>query len=73
MVKLDYTDEVTFKTEEIEFSDEHYEIAKELWLRFGTKKIPIMVKNDKKSLIFCIDKSEDSGENDIYRIIVEKI
>ncbi len=91
--KLEYTDESTFITEEVKFSDEHYELAKnlrgsslnflvykqyenELW----SKCTPIMAREDKQSLVFCVnlgDKSRDRvayerGDNK-YRIIIERI
>lgn len=84
MKKLEYTDEATFISEEIEFSDEHYELAKKLHKEYEDvlllKCSPLMVKNDKKSLFFCVnlgDKSKDrvayhSGVN-VYRVIIEKI
>lgn len=51
MKKLEYTDEATFITEEVEFSDEHYELAKNLHKQYESdlwsKCTPIMVKKDK--------------------------
>lgn len=83
MVKLNYTDEKNFITEEIEFSDDHYLLAKkihELYEGGIDKKTPLMVKNDKKSLLFCVDVSDvntnrvdrENGKNK-YKIIIEKI
>lgn len=86
MKKLEYIDEATFKSEIIEFTDEHYEIAEKLHKLYEdednlwSKCTPIFVKSDKKSLIFCInlgDKQKDRfkyerGDN-LYRIIIEKI
>jgi hypothetical protein len=81
MKKLEYIDESTFITEEIEFSDEHYELAENLYKNFkDVSHSPIMVKNDKKSLVFCLnlfDKSKDRVDtecgNNVYRVIIEKI
>lgn len=70
MIKLKYTEEDTFITEEIEFSDEHYELAKKLHKQFENQS-PIMVKNDKKSLVFCVNLSDEF--KDIYRVVIEKI
>ncbi len=84
MKKLEYTDEATFITEEIEFTDEHYELAKKLHKQYESESpsecTSIMVGKDKESLIFCVnlgDKSKDRvayerGDNK-YRVIIEKI
>jgi hypothetical protein len=84
MKKLEYTDEETFITEEIEFSDEHYELAENLHKQYESEILskcsPIMVRKDKKSLIFCVnfgDKMKDrvayeNGDN-MYRVVIEKI
>lgn len=84
MVKLEYTDEATFKTEYIDFADEHYEFAKILQhqycIRFGDDCSSLMVSSDKVSLIFCVnlgDKYKDReayiiGKN-LYRVKIEPI
>ena len=84
MKKLEYTDEYTFVTEEVEFSDEHYELAKNLREQYESelwsKCTPIMVRGDKQSLVFCLnfgDKLKDRaayerGDN-MYKVIIEKI
>lgn len=84
MKKLEYTDESTFTKEEVEFNDEHYELAKNLYSHYESdmwsKCTPIMVRKDKKSLTFCVnlgDKSKDRlayerGDN-MYKVIIEKI
>ena len=84
MIKLEYTDESNFITEEVEFSDEHYDLAKKLHKQYeselGSKCTPIMVSKDKQSLVFCVhfsDKLKDRvayerGDN-TYKIIIEKI
>ena len=60
MKKLTYTDEETFRHEVIEFSDEHYDIANEIYSKFSQplmlENIPLMVRKDKKSLFFFIRK-----------------
>lgn len=84
MKKLEYTDEATFITEEIEFSDEHYDFAKKIHEQYKNELLskcsPLMVKSDKQSLLFCVnfgDKIKDRvayerGDN-TYRVIIEKI
>lgn len=84
MKKLEYTDEYTFITEEVEFSKEHYELAKNLHKQYESelwsKCTPIMVRKDKQSLVFCVnfgDKLKDRvayerGDN-MYKVIIEKI
>lgn len=84
MKKLEYTDEATFITEEVEFSDEHYELAKNLHKQYESEILgkcsPIMVRKDKQSLVFCVnfgDRLKDRvayerGDN-MYKVIIEKI
>jgi hypothetical protein len=84
MKKLEYTDESTFITEEVEISDEHYEFAKNLHKQYESELLskctPTMVRNDKKSLVFCVnfgDKFKDRvdyerGDN-MYKVIIEKL
>lgn len=83
MIKLEYIDEVTFNTEEIEFSEEIYDIANKLYEQYqseSSKCTPIMVGNDKKSLVFCVnlgDREKDrisyeKGDT-LYRVVIEKI
>jgi len=84
MQKLEYTDESTFITEEVEFSDEHYELTKNLHKQFESESIlkctPIMVRKDKQSLVFCVNLGDrlkdrvsyENGDN-MYRVIIEKI
>jgi hypothetical protein len=84
MKKIEYTDEATFITEEVEFSDEHYELAKNLHKQYESelwsKCTSIMVRKDKQSLVFCInfgDRLKDRvayerGDN-MYKVIIEKI
>lgn len=84
MKKLEFTSEKDFKTEILEFKDAHYEIATNLHKVYSSELLsecsPIMVGEDKKSLIFCInfgDKLKDRvsyerGDN-MYRIKIEKI
>jgi hypothetical protein len=84
MKKLEYTDESTFTTEEVEFSDEHYELAKNLHKQYENELLsectPIMVRQDKQSLVFCVkfgnklkDRvSYECGDN-MYKVIIEKI
>ncbi len=83
MKKLEYTDEATFLTEQVEFNEKQYSIAKNLhksYTRLSKNISPIMVGKDKKSLLFCINLDDrlvdraayENGDN-IYRIIIEKI
>lgn len=82
-MKLKYTDEATFITETVEFTDEYYSIAKKLHEQYDSglsNCTPIMVREDKKSLVFCVnlgDRLKDSvawerGDN-LYKVIIEKI
>ena len=82
MKKLEYADEATFETEEIIFTDKHYNLAKKLHELYNDdlRCSPLMVKNDKKSLVFVInlgDKTENrvayERGDDSYKIIIEKI
>ena len=84
MKKLEYIDEVTFIKEDVEFSDEHYNLAENLYKQYESelwsKWTPIMVRKDKQSLVFCVnfgDKLKDRvayerGDN-MYKVIIEKI
>ena len=83
MKTLDYTSEATFITEKVEFSDEHYGIAETLHKQYDSEIVgicsPIMVRDDKKSLVFCLnlgDKNDrasfEIGKNK-YKVIIEKI
>lgn len=84
MKKIEFTSEKDFKTEILEFKDEHYEIAEKLHSQyeseFLSKCSPIMAGEDKTSLLFCInlgDKLKDrvayERGDDMYRIRIEKI
>lgn len=84
MKNLDYTDEATFITEEVEFSDEHYELTKKLHKECESdllsKCTPIMVREDKKSLVFGVHLGDrlknrvayECGDNR-YKVIIEKL
>ena len=50
MKKLEYIDELTFKSEDINFTDDHYKIAENLHSEYSEsyRCSPIMVKSDKK-------------------------
>lgn len=84
MIKLEYTDESNFVTEEIEFSDEHYELAQNLHKQYESELYsectPIMVRRDKKSLVFSVnfgDRLKDrvvyEHVDNMYKVIIEKI
>ncbi len=84
MIKLEYTDEETFITEEIEFSEEQYNIATKLHEQYKSEYLskcsPIIVRKDKKSLMFAVnlgDKQKDRAAyergDDLYRVVIEKI
>lgn len=78
---LEYTDEKTFITENIEFSKKHYDVAEKLHSKYsdelGINCSQIMVHSDKKSLMFCIDlgdKIENNENNEnLFRIVIQKI
>lgn len=78
MVYLIHTDEETFVTSAVEFREEHYSLAEDLHSLYDddglSKCTPIMVSNDKKSLLFCVNLNDriERGDNK-YRIIIEKI
>lgn len=81
MEKLEYTDEETFITEEVEFEETHVELVNEIKDFFVSELIhnQIMVGKDKKSLIFGVDLSNRVGHSDEddtkfrISIVVEKI
>lgn len=84
MKQLEFTSEKDFKTEILEFEDEHYEIANKLHEQYKSELLskcsPIMVGQDKQSLLFCVnlgDKLKDRGAyergDNMYRIRIEKI
>ena len=65
MVTLEYSDERTFETEDVEFSDEHYGLAYKLHKLYESEDwsvcSPIMVKDgDKKSLVFLVNLGDKS-------------
>lgn len=84
MKELKYFDERSFKSEDVQFTDDHYNLMENIHKLYERSDIlkctPIMVGNDKDSLIFCVNLSDrssnvsdwESGKN-IYRIKVEKI
>lgn len=76
MKKIKFTDEQTFVTEIVDFTDEHYKIAKELYRQFGNYG-SIIVREDKKSLSFAINKGTDRVSREVgsnlYRVIIEKV
>jgi len=75
-MKLEYTDEKSFKSENIEFDDDHYEIAESLWnsIDHGSS---IIVGADKKSLIFCVNRGKSRIDRELgrclYKIRIEKL
>ena len=76
---LEYTDEKTFITENIEFSKKYYDVAEKLHSKYsdelGINCSQIMVHSDKKSLMFCIDlgdKIENNENNERYYVNAEK-
>jgi len=75
-MKLEYTDEKSFKSENIEFEDEHYEIAESLWNSIDHGS-PIIVGADKKSLIFCVNRGKSRSDRELgknlYKIKIEKV
>ena len=75
-MKMEYTDEETIITEKIEIPDEQIDIANELHKTFGNYG-PLIVRKDKKSLCFGINKATDRVEREkgtnLYRVTIEKI
>lgn len=70
MIKIEYTDEVTFITEEVEFSDEHYELAQDIHKHYideiFSKCSPLMVAKDKKTLLFAVNLGDRDKDRDAY-------
>lgn len=77
MKQIEFTDEATFITETINVTDEHYELTEQMYNLFGDTDLPFMVRNDKKSLCFCVNKGENRIDREIgtnlYRITIEKL
>ena len=75
-MKMEYTDEATFITENVEIPDEQFTVATELHKAFGNYG-PIVVRNDKKSVSFGVNKATDRVEREkgtnLYRVTIEKI
>lgn len=73
---MTYVDEATFKSETIDFLDDHYNLACEMAEAFGNYS-PLIVAKDKKSLCFAVNTSNDRSEKEvgqnIYKVTVEKI
>ena len=73
-MKLEYTSEETFKSEIIEFPDEFYNTVRELHETFGNYG-PIIVRSDKKSLSFAINKGISREDKEIgtnlYRVTID--
>lgn len=76
MMKLTYTDEQTFLSENVFVSKAQYNIAKKIQQQFNNTS-PIMVHTDKQSILFCVDLSENRIDSELgvnaYRVIIEKI
>jgi hypothetical protein len=83
-MKIGYTDEATYITEYIEFTDEHYEFAKNLQKEYENERLSIcssiMVGKDKESLTFCVnlaDRVKDRGAfergDNMYKVNISKI
>jgi len=84
MVNLKYTDEETFITENVEFRDEHYGLAKKLHENYENDPLsictPLIVRKDRESLVFAvnfgnrdIDRLAWERGDSLYRVIIEKI
>lgn len=75
-ISLPYTDESTFKTEDIVFNSEHYEISQNLHKAMKSKS-PIMVDSDKKSLLFFVDKSKNRVDREtqkgVYKVVIKPL
>lgn len=63
-MKIDYCDEKDFKHEQIEISDEMFQIANDIHSQFGNYG-PIVLKSDKKTLSFGINKGQSRMEREI--------
>jgi hypothetical protein len=64
-MKLRYTNESTFITEIVEIDDNQYQIAEHLHTQYKDvlPTTPIIVRDDKKSLVFCIDFGDEDMRN----------
>lgn len=80
-MKMEYIDDETFITEEVEIPDDQVRIANEMYNFFGNYG-PVVIRNDKKSLCFGISEDKIKNPNDrlaiergdnLYRITIEKI
>lgn len=75
-MKMNYTDEESWKSEDVEINDQLYDIAKELHDKHGNYG-PVILRKDKKSLSFGINKAIDRVERErgdnLYRITIEKV
>ena len=75
-MKIDYYDEKDFSHEVIEVSDEMYQIAKDMYSQFGNCGA-LILKSDKKSLTFGINKGESREEREIgtrlYRVTISPV
>ncbi len=76
MKQIEYISEHTFEKEIINIEDEHYDLAVEILNSFGNYG-PLIVKNDKKSLMFAVNLAKNRVDREIgtnlYRITIEKI
>lgn len=74
-VRLEYTEEGTFKTSEVVFKKEHYDIAMEIFKYYSSFE-HLLVASDKKSLCFGIDFSDNKIDRELgtnlYKVTIEK-
>ena len=76
-MRIEYTDEATFITEEIEIPDDQYRVAEKLFqsIRLTSEKNQLLhpcgvirLRNDKKNLCFNMNEATN-----YYRITIEKL
>lgn len=66
---LEHVDEKTFQMELVDIDAFQYQVAKQIYEKYGDQNIPLMVANDKKSLIF--KALSTSIDNKKYRVRIE--
>jgi len=73
-MKLKYTSEETFKSECLDFPDNQFLLSKFIYDKCRKFELsPLMVSQDKKSIVFCVNLSEERNDREVYRIRIDKL
>lgn len=73
-MKLNYTSEKTFKSEWLDFPDNQFLLSKFIYDECRKFELtPLMVSQDKKSIVFCVNLSEERNDGEVYRIRIDKV